>query len=48
MKKLFKTLVLTIALMLPLVAFAEEANQQIIGEVVNENEGAPVEWVVTA
>lgn len=48
MKKLFKTLVLTIALMLPLAAFAEEANQQIIGEVVNENEGAPVEWVVTA
>lgn len=48
MKKLFKTLVLTIALMLPFVAFAEEANQQIIGEVVNENEGAPVEWVVTA
>ena len=48
MKKLFKTLMLTIALMLPLVAFAEEANQQIIGEVVNENEGAPVEWVVTA
>ena len=45
MKNLFKKVVLFIALMLPFAAFAQEVTT---GKVVNENEGAPVEWVVTA
>ena len=49
MKKLFKTLVLTIALMLPFAAFAEGAmDNKTVGEVNYENEGSPIEWVITA
>ncbi|MBP3547987.1 MAG: thioredoxin family protein [Alistipes sp.] len=49
MKKLFKTLVLTIALMLPFAAFAEgAADNKTVGEVNYENEGSPIEWVITA
>ena len=46
MRKLFKTMVLTLALMLPFAAFAE--GDKTVGEVNYENEGSPVEWVITA
>ena len=42
MKKFFTTLMLACAFMLPFAAFAQEA-EKTIGEVVNENESAPVE-----
>ncbi len=49
MRKLFKTLALTLALVLPFAAFAQEAaSEKVTGKVINENEGAPVEWTVTA
>ncbi len=48
MKNLFKFAVLTLALMLPFAVSAQEASNKTIGEVVNENEGAPVEWVISA
>ncbi len=49
MKKLFKSLMLTLALVMPFAAIAEEVqNEQITGKVVNENADAPVEWIVTA
>ena len=48
MKNLFKFVVLSIALMLPFAASAQEATSKTIGEVVNENEGAPVEWAISA
>ncbi|MBO7282545.1 MAG: thioredoxin family protein [Alistipes sp.] len=49
MKNLFKSLVLSVALLLPFAAFAQEtAEGKTIGKVVNENENAPVEWVVSA
>ena len=48
MKNLFKFVVLSIALMLPFAASAEEVSGKTIGKVVNENENAPVEWVVSA
>ena len=48
MKKLFKFAVLTMALLLPFATFAQEATDKTIGEVVNENEGAPVEWAISA
>ena len=48
MKKLFKFAVLTFALVLPFAVSAQEATSKTIGEVVNENEGAPVEWVISA
>ena len=47
MKNLFKFAVLTLALMLPFAVSAEEATKTT-GKVVNENENAPVEWVVSA
>ena len=47
MKNLFKFAVLTLALMLPFAVSAEEASKTT-GKVVNENENAPVEWVVSA
>lgn len=47
MKNLFKSVVLSIALMLPFAVSAQDA-AKTTGTVVNENEGAPVEWVVTA
>ena len=34
--------------MLPFAASAQEATSKTIGEVVNENEGAPVEWAISA
>ncbi|MBO7236393.1 MAG: thiol:disulfide interchange protein, partial [Alistipes sp.] len=48
MKKLFKFAVLTFALVLPFAVSAQEATSKTIGEVVNENEGAPVEWAISA
>ena len=48
MKKLFKTLMLSVALVLPFAAFAQDERETITAEVVNENAEAPVEWVVTA
>ncbi|MBR2073411.1 MAG: thioredoxin family protein [Alistipes sp.] len=39
-------MVLTLALMLPFAAFAE--GDKTVGEVNYENEGSPVEWVITA
>ena len=49
MKNLLKSVVLTIALLLPFAAFAQEAETgKTTGKVVNENENAPVEWVVSA
>lgn len=49
MKKLFKSLMLTLALVMPFAAIAEEVqNEQITAKVVNENADAPVEWTVTA
>ena len=48
MKNLFKFVVLSIALMLPFAASAQDATSKTIGEVVNENEGAPVEWAISA
>ena len=49
MKNLLKSVVLSIALLLPFAAFAEGAVEgKTIGKVVNENENAPVEWVVSA
>ncbi|MBR4046813.1 MAG: thioredoxin family protein [Alistipes sp.] len=36
------------ALLLPFATFAQEATDKTIGEVVNENEGAPVEWAISA
>ena len=48
MKNLFKFVVLSIALMLPFAVSAQEATSKTIGEVVNENEGAPVEWAISA
>ncbi len=47
MKNLFKFAVLTLALMLPFAVSAQEASKTT-GKVVNENENAPVEWVVSA
>ena len=47
MKNLFKFVVLSIALMLPLAASAQDA-AKTTGSVVNENEGAPVEWAISA
>ena len=47
MKNLFKTLVLSIALMLPFAVSAQDA-AKTTGSVVNENEGAPVEWAISA
>ena len=47
MKKLIKSLVLTLALMLPFAVSAQDA-AKTTGTVVNENEGAPVEWTVSA
>ena len=47
MKNLFKFAVLTLALMLPFAVSAEEASKTT-GKVVNENDGAPVEWVISA
>ena len=48
MKNLLKAAVLSIAL-LPFAAFAQEAKTcKTTGKVVNENENAPVEWVVSA
>ena len=49
MKNLFRSLVLSVALLLPFAAFAQDAVEgKTIGKVVNENENAPVEWVVSA
>ncbi|MBO7189057.1 MAG: thioredoxin family protein [Alistipes sp.] len=48
MKNLLKSLVLSVALLLPFTAFAEETSSKTTGKVVNENENAPVEWVVSA
>ena len=49
MKNLLKSLVLTAALLLPFAAFAQDAVEgKTTGKVVNENENAPVEWVVSA
>ena len=48
MKKLFKTLMLSVALVLPFAAFAQDERETITAEVVNENAEAPVQWVVTA
>ena len=49
MKNLLKSLVLTVALLLPFAAFAQDAVEgKTTGKVVNENENAPVEWVVSA
>ena len=49
MKKLFKTLMLSVALVLPFAAFAQQDERETItAEVVNENAEAPVQWVVTA
>ena len=48
MKNLFKFVVLSVALMLPFATSAQEATSKTIGEVVNENEGAPVEWAISA
>ena len=47
MKNLFKFVVLSIALMLPFAASAQDATKTT-GSVVNENEGAPVEWTISA
>ena len=46
MKNLFKFVVLSIALMLPFAASAQDATKTT-GSVVNENEGAPVEWTIS-
>ena len=47
MKNLFKSVVLSIALMLPFVVSAQDATKTT-GSVVNENDGAPVEWTISA
>ncbi|MBQ8492947.1 MAG: thioredoxin family protein [Alistipes sp.] len=47
MRKLFKTVVLTIALMLPFAAFAEDA-KTFEGKVIDVQGGAPVEWTLNA
>ena len=47
MKNLFKFVVLSIALMLPFAASAQDVTKTT-GSVVNENEGAPVEWTISA
>ena len=47
MKNLFKTFVLSIALMLPFAVSAQDV-AKTTGSVVNENEGAPVEWAISA
>ena len=47
MKNLFKSVVLSIALMLPFAVSAQDA-AKTTGSVVNENEGAPVEWAISA
>ena len=47
MKNLFKSIVLSIALMLPFAVSAQDA-AKTTGSVVNENEGAPVEWAISA
>ena len=47
MKNLFKSVVLSIALMLPFAVSAQDA-AKTTGSVVNENEGAPVEWTISA
>ncbi len=47
MKNLFKSLVLSIALMLPFAVSAQDA-AKTTGTVVNDNEGAPVEWAISA
>ena len=47
MKKLIKSFVLTLALMLPFAVSAQDA-AKTTGTVVNENEGAPVEWAISA
>ena len=49
MKNLLRSLVLTVALLLPFAAIAQDAVEgKTTGKVVNENEKAPVEWVVSA
>ena len=47
MKKLFKSLVLSIALMLPFATFAQDA-KVFEGKVIDVQGGAPVEWTLTA
>ena len=47
MKNLFKSVVLSIALMLPFAVSAQDV-AKTTGSVVNENEGAPVEWAISA
>ena len=47
MKNLFKTVVLSLALMLPFAVSAQDV-AKTTGSVVNENEGAPVEWAISA
>ncbi|MBQ5923742.1 MAG: thioredoxin family protein [Alistipes sp.] len=47
MKNLFKSVVLAIALMLPFAVSAQDA-AKTTGSVVNENDGAPVEWAISA
>ena len=47
MKNLFKSFVLSIALMLPFAVSAQDV-AKTTGSVVNENEGAPVEWAISA
>ena len=47
MKNLFKTLVLSIALMLPFAVSAQDA-EVFEGKVVDVQGGAPVEWTLTA
>ena len=47
MKNLFKLAVLSIALMLPFAVSAQDV-AKTTGSVVNENEGAPVEWAISA
>ncbi|MBR2367940.1 MAG: thioredoxin family protein [Alistipes sp.] len=47
MKKLFNVLVLSIALMLPFAAFAQDA-EVFEGKVIDVQGGAPVEWTLTA
>ena len=47
MKNLFKSVVLAIALMLPFAVSAQDT-AKTTGSVVNENDGAPVEWAISA
>ena len=47
MQNLFKLAVLSLALMLPFAVSAQDV-AKTTGSVVNENEGAPVEWAISA